>query len=331
MRIASFNLENLDDRAGLEPTLADRIEILRPQLVRLRADILCLQEVNAQRPPAGGGGAGGPQPRIFSALDKLLAGTEYETFHRAASESSDGHGPMDVQNLVIVSRLPLAWHRQYWHDLAPPPETVMATAEPRDDTRHRIRWDRPVLHGAVRLPDDRLLHLFNLHLRAPLAAFIPGQKEAPFVWKTVPGWAEGFYLAAMKRTGQALETRMAVDRVFDSDPQALILVCGDMNAEAREIPLRILRGEEEDTGNGALAGRVLVPLERAVPESLRFTTLHAGQKLMIDHLLASRALTAHVTGAEIHNEALEDEVAGYALVQKSPESYHAPVVAEFDL
>lgn len=331
MRIASFNLENLDDRPGSEPTLNQRIEILRPQILRLRADILCLQEVNAQKPAAGGHSG----PREFSALDALLAGTEYETFHRAASGRplgrGDGHGPMDVQNLVIVSRYPLAWHRQYWHELAPPPEAVMVTAEPRDDTRHKIRWDRPVLHGAVRLPNEKLLHVFNLHLRAPLAAFIPGQKEAPFVWKTVSGWAEGFYLAAMKRAGQALEARMAVDAIFDSDPQALIMVCGDMNAEAREIPLRILRGEEEDTGNGALAGRVLIPMERAVPDSLRFTTVHAGQKLMLDHLLASRALTAHVTGAEIHNEALEDEVAGYALVHKSPESYHAPVVAEFDL
>ena len=51
MRIASFNLESLEpvSRAGVP--LGERAEILRPQLERLRADVICLQEVNGQRGP----------------------------------------------------------------------------------------------------------------------------------------------------------------------------------------------------------------------------------------------------------------------------------------
>jgi hypothetical protein len=173
--------------------------------------------------------------------------------------------------------------------------------------------------------------VLNLHLRAPLAAFVPGQKLGHFAWKTVPGWAEGFFLAAIKRTGQALEARLAIDRLFDDDADALVALCGDMNAELREMPLRILRGEEEDTGNGALAGRVMIPLERAAPESRRYSVMHGGQPSMLDHLLVSRALLRHFREVEIHNEALGDELAGYTMVQRSPESYHAPVVASFDL
>ncbi len=56
LRIASFNLENLDDRPGASPTLADRIAVMRPQLVRLRADVLCLQEVNGQEQARAAGG-----------------------------------------------------------------------------------------------------------------------------------------------------------------------------------------------------------------------------------------------------------------------------------
>ena len=48
MRLATFNLENLD----LPPKAAlpneTRAEILRPALERLEADILCLQEINGQ-------------------------------------------------------------------------------------------------------------------------------------------------------------------------------------------------------------------------------------------------------------------------------------------
>ncbi len=326
MRIASFNLENLDDRPGAEPSLAERIAILGPQLRRLRADVLCLQEVNAQK-PAGDRRA----RRNVAALDALLAGTDYAGFDRAVSVRRDGGGPMDVQNLVILSRLPIARQRQYWHDLVPPPSYARVTAVPGDERPRAVEWDRPVLHAEIGLAGGRMLHVFNAHLRAPLAAFIPGQKEDAFTWKTVPGWAEGFYLATMKRAGQALELRFAVDRVFDAESDALVAVSGDMNAETREVPLRILRGDEEDTANGALAGRVLVPIERAAPESRRYSVIHAGQALMLDHLLISRALLGHFRGVEIHNEALEDEVVGYASVHRSPESYHAPIVAEFDL
>ena len=34
---------------------------------------------------------------------------------------------------------------------------------------------------------------------------------------------------------------------------------------------------------------------------------------------------------DIHNEALTDELVGYAAVTASPVSYHTPVVAVFDL
>lgn len=324
VRIATFNLENLDEGPDFEPTLESRARILRPQLARLDADILCLQEVNAQK-KAGKGGA-----RELRALDRLLEGTGYAGFNRVHSLLANRRGPLDVQNLVILSRYPIAWHRQYWHTLVPPPSCELVTADPPAEGAQPVAWDRPVLHAAIETGAERLLHMFNLHLRAPLAAMIPGQKEAPFVWKTVQGWAEGFYLANIKRSGQALEARLAVDAVFDGEPDALIVVAGDLNAELREMPLRILRGKEEDTGNGALADRVLVPLERAAPESRRYSVLHGGLPSMLDHVLVSRAALAHFRTVEIHNEALEDELAGFAAVRKSPESYHAPVVAEFD-
>lgn len=109
MRIASFNVENLDDRPDAEPNLAVRIRTLRPQLARLRADILCLQEVNAQKPAGDKHGRRG-----FRALDALVEGTEYAAFHRVTSLRADRAAPADLQNLVILSRAPIAGHRQYW-------------------------------------------------------------------------------------------------------------------------------------------------------------------------------------------------------------------------
>ena len=39
-RVATFNLENLDDKPDQQPSLDERIAVMRPQLIRLKADIL---------------------------------------------------------------------------------------------------------------------------------------------------------------------------------------------------------------------------------------------------------------------------------------------------
>ncbi|MGB8273758.1 MAG: endonuclease/exonuclease/phosphatase family protein [Alphaproteobacteria bacterium] len=325
-RIATFNLENLDDRPGLEPSIEERIRVLRPELLRLKADILCLQEVNAQEAEKHG-------PRRLLALDKLLHGTPYASFERACSLSAAGEGPADVHNLVTLSRFPIVEQRAYWHDLVPPLDWRMLTAEPPAEAAP-VKFDRPILFTAIEVPDakgrKRRLNVVNLHLRSTLAAFVPGQKIDAFSWKSVPGWAEGFFLNILKRAGQALETRIVIDRIFDADPGALIAVCGDFNAGARETPVRAIRAEEEDTGNGRLANRVMVPVEHSIPESQRYSVLHHGERVMLDHLLVSRTFLGWYRRAEIHNEALEDELVAFATGIRSPESYHAPVVAEFE-
>ncbi|MHA1536712.1 MAG: endonuclease/exonuclease/phosphatase family protein [Alphaproteobacteria bacterium] len=327
LRIATFNLENLGPKPGHpnehRASLEERCAVLRPQLERLEADILCLQEINGQALSKGA-------PFALPALDALLEGTAYAGYARAASEHEERGGALDVHNLVILSRHPIAGVRQLWHHLVPPPAYRSVTADPPAPGAGPVRWERPLLCADVALPGGRVLHVVNLHLRAPLAAFIPGQKAGPFAWKSVAGWAEGFFLAAVKRAGQALEARMLVDELFDRDDDALIAVCGDCNAEARETATRLIAGDEEDTGNGALAARALVMLERGIAEDLRYTVIHNGRKVMLDHLLVSKALMGWYRKAEIHNEALGDELVAYANLSASPESYHAPLVASFE-
>lgn len=333
MRIATFNLESLDDRPGAEPALPERIARLRPQLERLEADILCLQEVNAQ-PVSGRKRA----PRRFAALESLLDGTPYAGFHRVATLRESGAGPLDVHNLVTLSRYPIVARRQIRHVLVAPPAFRMTTAEPAQDEAGPVEWDRPLLYAAV-AAGDRRVHVINLHLRAPLAGFVPGQKLGPFAWRSVAGWSEGFFAAAVKRTGQALEARLFVETLFDAEPGALVAVAGDCNADDYEMPLRILRASPHDTGNPDLAGRSLMPVERAAPAERRFTVRHAGRASMLDHLLVSPTLLAALRAVEIHNEGLADEVfgdaapeaAGDATTGAAAGSFHAPLVAAFDL
>jgi endonuclease/exonuclease/phosphatase family metal-dependent hydrolase len=322
LRLATFNLESLDDRPGAAPSLAERIVVLRPQLLRLEADIICLQEVNGQRRAA-------KAPRELFALAQLLEETPYASFARAATHGPSGQGVADRHNLVILSRFPIVAARDIRNQMVPAIAWRFLGGPP--DSTQSLTWDRPILHATVDLGLGRRLEVVNLHLKAPLAAPVPAQKLGRFAWASVAGWAEGYFLASVKRSGQALETRLLLEGLFDANPQALIAVCGDFNCDEREMPFRIIAASEEDTGNGALASRSLLALERGLPEGRRYSVLHAGRKAMLDHLLISRPLLAWYRHAEVHNEALGDEVIGFATVRRSPESYHAPVLAEFAL
>lgn len=320
LRIASFNLENLDDRPGEGPTLADRIAVMRPQLMRLRADVLCLQEVNGQEREG--------RPRALAALDALLADTDYAAFPRVSTLTQAGE-PFDRRNLVVLSRYPILASRQLKHDRAPAPEYRRVTARPPDEDARRITWERPIQHVTIDLPGALRLELVNLHLKSKNPSDVPGQRADTFTWRTAAGWAEGYFLSSMRRVGQALEVRILVDELFDAAPGALVCVCGDFNADADDVPVAAIRGDVEETGNSELAGRVLVPCERTIAEPARYSLLYHGRGEMIDHVLASRELLALYRGAEVHNELLHDESVAFAGDVRFPESDHAPVVAEF--
>jgi endonuclease/exonuclease/phosphatase family metal-dependent hydrolase len=322
MRIATFNVENLGKVRGSGPVFEDRAAVLLPQLERLKADILCLQEVDAIK-------VGGVRRAVT--LEQLLEGSPYAGYRLVTSTGPSGQGPSDVHNLAVATRLPVVEARDLRHDLVEPPLFRRQTGVPPDDVPMPLTWDRPLQHLVLALPQAFRLHLFNVHLRAPLAVAVPGQKSGPFAWKSVSGWAEGFFAAAMKRAGQALELRLAVERVFDDEPDALIAVCGDFNAADHDTALRLACAGEDDTGSGQLARRVLTPVERSLPADQRFSVMHHGRPQMLDHILASRSLFGHLAGVEVHNEMLTDELVAYGRIDRPPESLHAPLVAAFDL
>ncbi len=317
VRLATFNLENLDDRPGLDPPLAARLPALRPQLQRLDADVLCLQEVNGQRAARGG-------DRTLAALDTLLDGTPYAAFDRAVTRNAAGH-IADVHNLVTLSRWPIGAREVISCDTV-----VAATWKSGADTGqpHTVGYDRPGLATRVDTPGGPIW-VVNLHLKSPAAAAVPGAKEDPHTWRSAEAWAEGCYLAALQRNAQALDARRFIDRVLDDDGAARIAVCGDLNADLDEVPVRLLRAATDDTGNGALAGRALVAPERGLPATRRYSVVHHGRPEMLDHVLVSRALMGAFKDIEVHNEALGDELVGFATVRHDTASYHAPVVASF--
>lgn len=324
MRIATFNLESLDLAPKAAVPVDVRAAVLRPALERLRADVLCLQEVNAQHVPGRAG-------RALVALDQLLAGTAYAGFHRAVTTGLGGRGPADVHNLVTLSRFPIRSVREVRHDYAPPVTYAAATAVPPTPDPQPLLFDRPMLVTEIATGHASPLTVINLHFKAPIAASIPGQKLSPFAWKSIGAWAEGFFMSSVRRNGQALELRRLVDEILTADSNRLIAVAGDFNAEDHDTPLKIAIGAEEDMSNPRLAAASLVALDRAIPADRRWSVLHHGRPQMLDHILASHALSGRVRSVEVHNEAVGDEAIAYAKDSRPLGSSHAAIVAEFDL
>ena len=148
MRIATFNIESLD------LPVESRTAILRPALDRLQADVVCLQEINGQK-------TSGRPGRSLIALDQLLEGTRYATYHRAETTSPERATAASVHNLVTLSRFPILGNKQVWHDLVPPAQvhlqtTALGLGQHRANTfrptgaRDRGRCGRPPAHRRQR-------------------------------------------------------------------------------------------------------------------------------------------------------------------------------------
>lgn len=322
LRIATFNLENLDDKADQNPSLEERIKVLRPQLERLKADILCFQEVHGQEKAN--------EKRQLLALQSLLQTTSYATYELAHIKT-DSDEAFNKRNLVVASRFAITEVNQYHNDLIPAPVYKKVTAVPGDTEAKPVQWEKPILYTKISVKEDFDIHLINLHLKSRIPSNISGQKINNFTWKKIYAWGEGFFISSMKRVGQALETRVLVDQLFDADEKAKIVVCGDFNAHPGEVPVEAIRGRVENTGNPDLIPREMVPAKNTIPDSSRYTYLHQGHKRLLDHVLISKALIPYYRGAEIHNELLHDETIAFALDTKFPESDHAPFVIEFEV
>jgi endonuclease/exonuclease/phosphatase family metal-dependent hydrolase len=238
VRIATFNLENFDETAAGEwPALAERIVLMRPQIIRLRATIGCFQEVNGQERPN--------QPRSLLALAELLAGTNLAGAQLASTRTANNE-VFDERNLVVATMFPILSVKQLRNELVDPPSYRRLTANPPDAAAITIGIERPVLHVQLDLPSGNRLHEINVHLKLKIPTDILGQKNT---WRSADAWAEASFISSMKRMSQALEVRGLIDQILDTDPAAQIVVAGDFNA-APEVGEQSDLGQDQSVGGG---------------------------------------------------------------------------------
>jgi len=161
----------------------------------------------------------------------------------------------------------------------------------------RIPLRRGVVHARVDAPGMGPVDILVAHFKSarPVQARDASGREVPATNARMR--AEATVRGLVWRAAEALYVRRLVDDLLALDPEARVAVVGDLNDVPGSPALRAVQGE----GNGEL-----FDCAADVDASARFSMLHDGRRIQIDHVLASAALFSHLRGARFLNATLRE-------------------------
>ncbi|MCC6580827.1 MAG: endonuclease/exonuclease/phosphatase family protein [Phycisphaeraceae bacterium] len=273
--VAAYNVENFldvfdDPYTGDEATrVKPRVEIekVAAAIAKINPDVIAFEELENEF--------------VLQAMaHDMLKDKGYKYFEAPASNSDRGI------RVGVMSRLPILSVTSYrWRTLTLP------------DSDRKWTFARGPIRVDVRLPNDKVLHLFVVHLKSRYDS-------------------EGDPDSAKWRLAEAMEVRRIIADLAAQEPKAWYALVGDLNDTPETESLKMLLKAE--------AGKkpLLVDAHASLPNERRITYLRPPYRSTIDYILTSPAMTAKLTPGSA--KVLEDtSVLGG--------SDHAPVYASFDL
>lgn len=296
--VVTFNLKDfiLAPQDVTLPFNAQRIALLSTMLAKADADVIALQEAGS--------------PEGVDALLRALPGH--------ARFAPPMLGPPDRRGIrcVLLSRLPvLAWRHHTSERLELP---VFKQGDPglQGD---RLALRRGFVHARLQA-DSGPVEVLACHLKSkrPLAMLdVNGQ---PILATTPAARAEDHVRSLLAGLAEALFLRRILDGILAQEPEARVLVAGDLNDVPGSVTLKTITS----VGPGALASCAdVVPLEH------RYSARHGGGYEQLDHILATENLKARLHSAEFLNADLRDPGPFDPNAPPTVESDHAPFIARF--
>lgn len=301
LSIATFNVKNL-----LEPTsdaaravLPAKLAWLAKALATCDADVVGLQEI----------GSGELLGRLLERLD------------RGGGYHAPVLGTVDARGIgcALLSRLPVVGSRV--HTCAALPFPVFREGDP-PPFGARLPLRRGVVQARVEAEGIGAVDVFVAHFKSPRPVWARDGSGAEQRPASACARAEGQLRSLVHRAAEALFVRGVVDEVLAARPDACVAAIGDLNDEPASWAVRALRSD----GDGAL-----LDASEGIPAERRFTCLHGGRRIQIDHVLVSGSLHCRIVGARIHNEALREHEPLPQTGDETPtaDSDHAPLVVRF--
>ena len=308
-RIGTWNLENLaqpgdtsaapDDAAAYQA----KLDSLAATIGDLEPDVLALQEVL--------------DPDALGDLVNRLDGT-----WRTALADPDGRG-IRVGFLSRAALTNLEQVTDFPDGLAP--------IQSDDDGTTLNQLGRPALRARVRT-GGRSIEVISVHLKSKLLTF-PGGRFSPRDEDERTRYA---VYALHRRAAEAAGVRSYVTALLAEDPDAAVVVAGDLNDEPQAATTQILHGppgsevgtggfDQPDTGDTQRLWNTAGYIE----EAERWSRVYRGRRELIDHVLCSHALIDAVQGATTGEAAVDSITDQPGARRNAPASDHRPVLVDF--
>ncbi len=262
--IAAYNVLNLDPNdEDRDKDVADgRFAAIAVQIVNdlNKPDIIALQEVQDNSGSTNDGTTAADQT-LQALIDAIVSagGPTYSFIDNPPADNKDGGedgGNIRVAFLYNATRV-----------------LLIDTSRLEDNDGNDAFVDaRKSLQATFEFSGERII-LINNH-------FSSKRDSSPLFGKRQPP-ING---RLKERKMQATFVNAHVDGLLDADPQAKIVVLGDLNEFQFEMPLAILEG---NSGNGS---QVLFNLGAGLSATERYSYIYEGNSQKLDHILVSRAL-----------------------------------------
>ena len=299
LSVATFNVENLLDAPGARsaPLLARKLEALAAKVVACDADVVGLQEIGSS-----------------ALLARLVARV-------GGGYGAPVEGTRDARGIgcALLSRVPVREARVHTTGALSFP--VFRAGDP-PPFGARIPLRRGIVHARVEAPGLGDVDVLVAHFKSARPVLLEDASGGTVPARSARARAEGALRSLVWRTAEALFVRGLVDGVLAARPGALAAVVGDLNDTPDSRVVRTLLGEGDAALRDCTAG---------VDAAARYSTLHEGRGVQIDHVLATPGLHARLVSARFLNEDLRDhgqlpETGDEAL---TADSDHAPLVVRF--
>lgn len=288
LRIATYNVLNLFD-AGFTA----KIDEIARQIREADADVVGLQEIGSAE--------------ALEAVRSRLPG-----YAPAVIGTADARGIA----CALLSRRPILRAGVHTAKSLGFPAFVQGDPPPFGD---RIPLRRGIVHARVDAAELGEIEVLVAHLKSGRPRWLRTPDDASIPPVTGRDKAEAMVRSVVWRAAEALHVRGLVDALFAAEESARVVVLGDFNDVPGSLVLRIVESE----GERALASPAgLVPAER------RFSAMHGGTRVQIDHVLLSLNLSARAAEARFLNDRLRDHGPYDDEAPPSVDSDHAPFVVE---
>jgi uncharacterized protein len=309
LRIATYNVENLHPQVGdPDPSNNDRLDRLAQSITSHLGspDILCLQEVQDNDGPENTGVTDASET-LSELVEAIVAqgGPRYVFTDIAPENNVDGGQPgSNIRQAFLYNPEKVKLHeapkgRADQHtEIVTGKDGVHLSVNPgRIHPDYHCFFDsrKPLVAEFVEKTSGESLFITNVHLVSKAGDPEVRDKQRAIQAATISGFEEDLY-NALKANGQ----------------DANIMVTGDFNALPSEYPVQLLDGQP-----------FLQNLAKGLENGDYYTYVHRGDKLAIDHIIATGDMSEKLSAEPAKINAGKPD--------KEAASDHNPVVVNVDL